>query len=101
MKKIFILMMAMMLTLLTSVVMAGVNGQGKVGQLFLFQKCDESLTDPDLYSGFCPKGPGPWPIFFGNDRYGQMDYTLWGPTFKFSFQGEKSFAWEGLHVDLL
>jgi hypothetical protein len=88
MKIILILMIAMMLTLLTSVVMADVNGSGKLGQLFFFQKCDESLTDPGLYSGFCPKGPGPWPIFFGNDRYGKMDYTLWGPTFKFAFQGK-------------
>ena len=89
MKKIFILMTAMVLTLLTSVVMADENGGGKAGRLFLFQKCDESLTDPLLYSGGCPKGPGPWPIFSGNDRFGKMDYTLWGPTFKFSFEGKK------------
>ena len=89
MKKIVILMMAMMLTLLTSVAMANENGEGKAGRLFLFQKCDESLTDPQFYSGNCPKGPGPWPIFLGNDRFGKMNYTLWGPTFKFSFEGKK------------
>jgi hypothetical protein len=87
MKKIFILMMVMMLALLTSVAMADENGEGKAGRLFLFQKCDDTLTGSQ-YAGGCPTGPGPWPIFFGKNRYGKMDYTLWGPTFKFSFEGK-------------
>ena len=91
MKKILILMMVAMLTLLTSVVMADVNGEAKAGRLFLFQKCDDSLKDAQGYdSSFgCPTGPGPWPVFLGKDRFGKMDYSLWGLEFKFSFEGKR------------
>ena len=77
MKKILVLMMVMMLTLLTSTVMADPNGEAKEGRLFLFQKCDETLKGNTVNgvsydSSFgCPNPlQGPWPIFFGNNRYG-------------------------------
>ncbi len=96
MKKALILMMVMILTLLTSVVMADPNGEAKAGRLFLFQKCDQTLANQTTDTGVvydatgCPNPlQGPWPIFFGNNRYGKMDYTLWGPKFKFSFQGKR------------
>ena len=72
-----------------SVVAADENGESKAGRLFLFQKCDESLTDPVKYDSFgCPNfATGPWPIFPDNNRWGKLDYSLWGDTFKFSFSG--------------
>ena len=87
MKKIIILMMVMMLTLLTSVVMAHEKGGEKAGRLFLFQKCDASLEGADSFG--CPVGEGPWPVFTKNERFGKLDYTLWGEKFKFSFEGKK------------
>ncbi len=88
--------MVIMLTLLTSVVMADPNGEAKAGRLFLFQKCDETLIGQTVNgvsydSSFgCPNPlQGPWPIFFGNHRFGKMNYSLWGPKFKFSFHGKR------------
>ncbi len=93
MKKILILMMVIMVTLATSFAMAeDPNGETKLGRLYLFQKCDDSLKNVegyDLYTG-CPNpGNGPWPIILDNNRYGKMDYSLWGPKVKFSFQGKR------------
>jgi hypothetical protein len=89
MKKSIILVMVVLLAVVSSVVMADENGEGKAGRLFLFQKCDKDLIPVQDHDSFgCPNLPGPWPVFFGNDRYGKMDYTLWGPTFKFSFQAK-------------
>jgi hypothetical protein len=90
MKKIAVLMMVLMLTVLASVSMAG---EEKIGKLFLFQKCALTQTDPTLYDSFgCPLGGdkqnGPWPIFLKGAR-GEMDYNLLGDKFKFSFKGEK------------
>jgi hypothetical protein len=80
MKKILILMMVMILTLITSVVVADENGEAKAGRLFLFQKCDATG---------CPEtGQGPWPIISTNRRWGKLNYSLWGMKFKFSFEGE-------------
>ena len=89
MKKILILTMVVMLTLLASVVMADENGEAKAGRLFLFQKCDESLINATGYDSFgCPNiGTGPWPIFPDKNRWGKLDHSLWGDTFKFSFSG--------------
>ena len=89
MQKTIILVMVMLLAVVASVVMADENGEGKAGRLFLFQKCDESLKGTDGYDTFgCPNiGSGPWPIFLKNDRWGRLDYSLWGEKFKFSFSG--------------
>lgn len=89
MKKILILMMVGVVVLLVSAALADENGESKAGRLFLFQKCDSSLTDPNRYdTSGCPKiGTGPWPIFPDSDRWGRLDYSLWGDQFKFSFQG--------------
>ena len=92
MKKISILMMVVMFALLASVVMADENEESKAGRLFLFQKCDASLIGNQNYPNYdsfgCPPiGNGPWPIFPGNERWGKLDYSLWGDTFKFSFSG--------------
>lgn len=89
MKKILILTVVAMLTLLTSVAMADLNGQAKEGKLFLVQKCDASLMNTQGYDASgCPLIPsGPWPPL-NNDRYGKMDYNLWGPVFDFSFEGK-------------
>ena len=91
MKKILILMMVMMLTLLTSAVMADHNGEAKAGRLFLFQKCDGDLIGQEGYDGSgCPViGTGPWPIFPDKGRWGRLNYSLWGPKFKFSFEGKR------------
>ena len=91
MNKLFILLMVMVVTLVTSVVMADPNGEAKEGRLFLFQKCNDTLKHTTGYdSSGCPtSGNGPWPIFFGNDRYGRMDYNLWGPRFTFIFVGKR------------
>jgi len=89
-KKTAILMMVLMLTILASAAVAGDRGEGMVGRLFLFQKCDSSLiTDIDNYDAYgCPTGEGPWPIIPDNRRWGQMNYNLLGSEFKFSFQGK-------------
>jgi hypothetical protein len=86
MKKIAVLMMVMMLTVVVSVAMAGPGGDeeamlgAKAGKLFLFQKCDGSG---------CPaSGSGPWPIL-PTGRWGQLNYNLLGDEFKFSFEGKK------------
>jgi hypothetical protein len=90
MKKIAIALMVIMLTALASFATAGEDGHGKAGRLFLFQKCNDSLKGVQGYdpSFGCPTGPGPWPVFFGKDRFGKMDYSLWGQNFKFSFEGK-------------
>ena len=90
MKKLVILMIAMIFLLVASNVMADQTGEAKVGRLFLFQKCDESLTDPAIYDSFgCPIVGlnGPWPIFPDNGMWGRLNYNLRGDTFKFSFSG--------------
>jgi hypothetical protein len=96
MKKIGVFVVVAMLSVLPSVVMADHWGETKSGRLFLFQKCDETLIGQTVNgvsydSSFgCPNPlQGPWPIFFGNNRFGKMDYSLWGPKFKFSFQGKR------------
>ena len=90
MKNILVLMMVMMLTLLTSAVMADQNGEAKAGRLFLFQKCDDDLIGQEGYDGSgCPEiGTGPWPILPDKDRWGRLNYSLWGPKFSFSFHGK-------------
>jgi hypothetical protein len=89
MKKIAISVIVTMFMVFVSVAMADVNGDGKAGTVFLFQKCDDTLkgaANPD--SSGCPNiGTGPWPIFPGNHRWGQLKYSLWGLEFEFSFQG--------------
>ncbi len=94
MKKMAVLMIVLMMAVLASAAIAGDKGDGKVGKLFLFQKCDESLSvlDPETYdANGCPNADfeGPWPIFPDNRRWGQMHYNLLGETFKFSFQGKR------------
>jgi hypothetical protein len=92
MKKMVMLMMVGILTILTSVAMADDQGSEKAGKLFLFQKCDASLaTDTTNYDAKgCPKlTDGPWPIYSGNNRMGILNYNLWGTSFKFSFEGKK------------
>ena len=93
MKRSAVFMMVSMLTVLASAAMAGDKGEGKVGKLFLFQKCDPSLnTDDPKYdpNTGCPlPGNGPWPIIPDNRRWGQMKYNLLGNQFRFSFQGER------------
>jgi hypothetical protein len=91
MKKMLILMMVVMLTLLTSAVMANQNGEARPGRLFLYQKCDADLIGKEGYDGSgCPEaGNGPWPIFSDKHRWGRLSYSLWGPKFKFSFEGWK------------
>jgi hypothetical protein len=89
MTRIFVLAIVMVLALFSSVAVADNNGEAKAGRLFLFQKCDDSLKDTQGHDSFgCPNiGTGPWPIFPGNNRWGELDYRLWGDTFKFSFSG--------------
>jgi hypothetical protein len=91
MKKIGVFVIVAMLTLFASVAMADHRGEGKVGRLFLFQKCDDSLIGTEGYDALgCPAiGTGPWPVFHENRRMGKMDYVLWGKEFKFSFQGNR------------
>ena len=109
MKKTAVLAMAVMLVFIASTAMADHKWgwkdwhgkhlfhkdwkSGKVAQLYLFQKCDESLYAqyPDLYDAAgCPlPGNGPWPIYPDERRWGQMQYNLWGEKFVFSFQGKK------------
>jgi hypothetical protein len=89
MKKLMVLMSVVMFMVVASAAMADEKGEMKAGRLFLFQKCDETLagsTDHD--SSGCPNiGTGPWPIFPDKGRWGKLDYSLWGDTFKFSFSG--------------
>ena len=90
MKKIAISMIAMIFLLFASNVMADQSGEAKVGRLFLFQKCDDTLKDDPGYDPAtgCPTiGTGPWPVFPDNDMWGRLNYNLWGDTFKFSFSG--------------
>ena len=109
MKRTAVLAMAVMMVFLASAAMADFKGDwkawhgmhvfkadwksGKVAQLYLFQKCDESLYAkyPELSdAGGCPlPGNGPWPIYPDERRWGQMQYNLWGDKFVFSFQGKK------------
>jgi hypothetical protein len=85
MRKAAVLMVVFMLTVLASAAMGGPGRDGKevietkVGNLFLFQKCD------DLG---CPTEAGPWPIL-PTGRWGQLKYNLLGDKFKFSFEGKK------------
>jgi hypothetical protein len=73
-------MIVLMLIVLDSAAAAGDRGEGMVGRLFLFQKCDENG---------CPEiGNGPWPIIPDNRCWGQMKYNLLGPEFRYSFQGK-------------
>ncbi len=95
MKKTIILM-AIVSMFLVSVAVAGDKGENKVGNLFLFQKCDPSLApaadaeNPKYDASGCPlPGNGPWPIFPDNRRFGQMKYNLLGDNFEFSFEGKK------------
>jgi hypothetical protein len=91
MKKITLLLIVVLLTVFASVVMADENGEGKAGRLFLFQKCDESLIGTSGHDSFgCPNiGTGPWPIFPDNQRWGRLNYSLWGKKFAFSFEGRR------------
>jgi hypothetical protein len=108
MKKTALILMVTMLTVLASSALAGdkANDDGKLGRLFLFQKCDPSLAqeppseeplqegdeaEKTVYDTYgCPlPGNGPWPIFPDNRRWGQMKYNLMGEEFKFSFQGKR------------
>lgn len=85
MKKAAVMMVFMMVTVLASAAMAGPGGPGKemigikTGQLFLFQKCDDSG---------CPTEAGPWPILL-TGRWGQLHYNLLGEKFWFAFEGKK------------
>jgi len=90
-----IAVITVVLTALASVAMADVNGEGKIGVLFLFQKCDASLIGQPGYdsSTGCPNiGTGPWPIFPDNRMQGKLHYSLWGSKFAFSFQGQRLLA---------
>ena len=92
MKKLVFLMIAVICLLFASNVMADKSGEAKVGRLFLFQKCDDTLKDDLGYDPLtgCPiiePGSGPWPIFPDNGMWGSLNYNLWGDTFKFSFSG--------------
>jgi hypothetical protein len=107
MRRTAVLVIVAMLTVLASLAAAGdkASDDNKLGRLFLFQKCDPSLAqnpaeeppgdgeaeDPPMYDSYgCPlPGNGPWPIFPGNRRWGQMKYNLLGDEFKFSFQGKR------------
>lgn len=91
MKRFAILMIVVMFTVISSVAMADQNGAAKVGRLFLYQKCDESLIGTEGYDSFgCPNiGTGPWPIFSDKHRWGRLHYNLWGDKFKFSFHGRR------------
>jgi hypothetical protein len=91
MKKITILLFVFLVVALVSSVAAKDNhppgrhhphGEAKLGQLYLFQKCDDDFG--------CPSSDnGPWPIIPDNGRWGQLNYSLWGDTFNFSFEGKK------------
>jgi hypothetical protein len=89
MKKLVIPMIAMIFLLVASNAFADQSGEAKVGRLFLFQKCDETLVNATGYDGSgCPNiGTGPWPIFPDDGMWGRLNYNLWGDTFKFSFSG--------------
>ncbi len=93
MKRTAVLLMVMMLIALTSVALARDEGVGRLGELLLYQKCDDSLklNPPETYDAFgCPLSEnGPWPIFLGNHRWGRMHYNLWGEKFAFAFEGRR------------
>jgi hypothetical protein len=89
MKKLMVLVGVVMFMVVASAAMADESGESKAGRLFLFQKCDGTLANTGIYdSSGCPNiGTGPWPIFPDKGRWGKLDYSLWGDTFKFSFSG--------------
>ena len=51
-----------------------VNGEARMGTLYLFQKVAAE--------------EGPWPIVHGG-AWGTLSYSLWGQTFNFDFKGKK------------
>jgi len=96
-RKLSIVVMAgIMITMIASTVMARSMGgwhryhETKLGKVFLFQKCDKSLSESsEMYDTFgCPATPGPWPIL-DTGRWGQMQYNLLGDMFRFVFEGKK------------
>ena len=92
MKKLVIFIIMMTFAIIPFFAMADNNGESTAGRLFLFQKCDESLIGNPDYPNYdasgCPNiGTGPWPIFPDNNRWGILNYSLWGDKFKFSFSG--------------
>jgi hypothetical protein len=89
MKKLVILMIAMMCMVFASAVMADEMGGAKAGRLFLFQKCDAALIGTQDHDSFgCPIiGKGPWPIIPDSPRWGILNYSLWGDEFEFCFSG--------------
>ena len=99
MRKTVFYLTVVMLSVLASTASAGDKGEGMLGRLFLFQKCDPALApDPanplpegevaKYDANGCPTAEGPWPIIPDNRRWGQMKYNLLGPEFRFSFQGK-------------
>ncbi len=91
MKKTVILMIVVMFFMVPCV--AADNYDQKAGKLFLFQKCDATLAGQTVngvtYDGSgCPNpGQGPWPVLTDSNASGELDYSLWGDTFRFSFSG--------------
>jgi hypothetical protein len=74
----------------------GSKDEGKLGRLFLFQKCDPILAQDAEEEGAlydengCPlPGNGPWPAFLDNRRWAQMKYNLLGEQLRFSLQGKR------------
>ena len=88
-KKMAVLAIVLAMTLFASVALA-CDENDKNGKLFLFQKCDASFTNPDIYdANGCPlPGQGPWPIY-ADGAWGKLNYTVLGDKFKFLFEGEK------------
>ena len=90
MRKTMVLVMVMVLALLASAAMA-CDEKAKIGKLFLFQKCDDTLKETNGYDPAtgCPvPGNGPWPIFL-DGAWGKMNYDILGDKFRFAFEGEK------------
>jgi hypothetical protein len=97
-KKSVVLIIFLILTVPSSVALAddGAKDEGKLGRLFLFQKCDPILAQEEGEEGAlydangCPlPGNGPWPAFLDNRRWAQMKYNLLGEQFRFSLQGKR------------
>ncbi len=92
MKRHVILMIVVTFLMVPCVAVAD-NYDEKAGKLFLFQKCDAGLAGQTVNgvtydASGCPNpGQGPWPVLPDSNRSGQLDYSLWGDTFKFSFSG--------------
>jgi len=93
MKKWTMLAVVAVLTIVASAAMAQhpdlIMAGGPIGTVSLFQKCDASLGGKTGYDSHgCPTAKAPWPILFNKHQWGEMQYSLWGNTFMFTFEGK-------------